>query len=94
MSNLIFKEYGPPPGMESLDERRKREIREKEERERKMKEIEEKRKRKVRIAFWNNKLIYLLKLIIFQDNFNEYPHINCIKIAETCEIASKEVYCL
>ena len=78
--------------MESLDERRKREIREKEERERKMKEIEEKRKRKV--AFLNNKLIYLLKFIIFQDNFNEYPHINCIKIAETCEIASKEVYCL
>ena len=44
------KEYGPPPGMESLDERRARMAREKEERERKMKEIEEKRNSKVKDA--------------------------------------------
>ena len=34
------REYGPAPGMESLDERRARMAREKEERERKLKEIE------------------------------------------------------
>ena len=42
------KKYGPPPGMESLEERRLREAREAEERERKLAEIEARRGRKVR----------------------------------------------
>ena len=42
-----IQEYGPPPGMESLAERRAREAREKAERERKLKEIEAKRNSKV-----------------------------------------------
>ena len=42
------QEYGPPPGMESLDERRARLAREQEERERKLKEIEEKKNSKVK----------------------------------------------
>lgn len=41
------KSYGPPPGMESLEERRLRAKREAEERERKLKEIEAMRGRKV-----------------------------------------------
>ena len=45
--NVYSKEYGPPPGMESLDERRARMAREKEERERKLKEIEDKKNSKV-----------------------------------------------
>ena len=44
---VYSKEYGPPPGMESLDERRARMAREKEERERKLKEIEDKKNSKV-----------------------------------------------
>ena len=46
LPTLRTQEYGPPPGMESLDERRARMAREQEERERKMKEIEEKRNSK------------------------------------------------
>ena len=42
------KHYGPPPGGESLEERRMREAREAEERERKLREIEARRGRKVR----------------------------------------------
>ena len=42
------RSYGPPPGMESLEERRLREAREAEERERKLAEIEARRGRKVR----------------------------------------------
>jgi len=68
------KEYGPPPGMESLDERRARMAREQEERERKLKEIEEKKNSK--------------------DDFNECPHIYCIKIAEICEIAPEKSYAI
>ena len=41
------RHYGPPPGMESLEERRLREAREAEERERKLREIEAMRGRKV-----------------------------------------------
>ena len=41
------RSYGPPPGMESLEERRARALREAEERERKLREIEAKRGRKV-----------------------------------------------
>ena len=41
------KTYGPPPGMESLEERRLRAAREAEERERKLKEIEMMRNKKV-----------------------------------------------
>ena len=43
------KTYGPPPGMESLEERRLRAAREAEERERKLKEIEMMRNKKVNI---------------------------------------------
>ena len=43
------RHYGPPPGMESLEERRLREAREAEERERKLREIEAMRGRKVEI---------------------------------------------
>ena len=48
-NELMFepKSYGPPPGMESLEERRLRAQREAEERERKLREIEMKRGRKV-----------------------------------------------
>ena len=42
------RSYGPPPGMESLEERRARALREAEERERKLREIEAKRGRRVR----------------------------------------------
>ena len=42
------RSYGPPPGMESLEERRARAAREAEERERKLAEIEARRGRKVR----------------------------------------------
>ena len=41
------KSYGPPPGMESLEERRARALREAEEREKKLREIEAMRGRKV-----------------------------------------------
>ena len=41
------QEYGPLPGMESLDERRLRLAREQEEREKKLKEIEQKKNSKV-----------------------------------------------
>ena len=43
------RSYGPPPGMESLEERRARAAREAEERERKLREIEAMRGRRVRI---------------------------------------------
>ena len=53
------REYGPAPGMESLDERRARMASEKEERERKLKEIEEKKNSKVGAIFdYNLFLIY------------------------------------
>merc|ERR1712024_114669 len=54
------REYGPPPGMESLEERRARALREAEERERKLREIESKRGRKD--SFGNTPSIYCMKI--------------------------------
>ena len=86
------KKYGPPPGMESLEERRARALREAEERERKLREIEAKRGRKVgekktltMILIFNN---------LLQDSFGNTPSIYCMKIAETCEIAPDQIYSL
>merc|ERR1712112_315077 len=68
------KSYGPPPGMESLEERRLRAAREAEERERKLKEIEMRRNQK--------------------DDFGDCPQVYCMKITETCTIATEKIYSL
>ena len=58
------KTYGPPPGMESLEERRLRAAREAEERERKLKEIEMMRNKKVNIF---GQTLELLLIHLLQD---------------------------
>ena len=47
MFHVLYQEYGPGPGGETIEERRLREQRELEERERKLREIEEMRNKKV-----------------------------------------------
>ena len=85
------QEYGPLPGMESLDERRLRLAREQEEREKKLKEIEQKKNSKVsRLTTRDNKSSF----ITLQDNFGECPQIYCMKIAEICEIATDKAYAI
>merc|ERR1711974_45524 len=54
------RHYGPPPGMESLEERRLREAREAEERERKLREIEAMRGRKS--SFGSCPQVYCMKI--------------------------------
>ena len=55
------RSYGPPPGMESLEERRARAAREAEERERKLREIEAMRGRRVRIRRIQRDCLYFFK---------------------------------
>merc|ERR1711875_9524 len=53
--------YGPPPGMETLDERRRRLAREQEEREKRMKDLQAQRNSKVK-----RKLIYINNLLYYR----------------------------
>ena len=43
------QEYGPPPGMETMDERRLRMAREQEEREKKLKEMKEEQRKNSKV---------------------------------------------
>ena len=59
--------YGPPPGMETLDERRRRLAREQEEREKRMKDLQAQGNSKVKrkLRYINNLLYYRITLEIF-----------------------------